>query len=104
MHVVFWLLNRQLNVDHGTVSVPTQLSSRNITHIPDNVNVTNETSLHSNVTYVEEDEELESIPKSYDNMINNVQNTLDLKLKSQKRKLENLFCHSHILAFLQARK
>lgn len=36
----------------------TNTSSRNITHIPDNVNVTNETSLHSNVTNVEEDEEL----------------------------------------------
>lgn len=60
-------------------SARTNTSSRNRTHIPDNVNVTNETSLHSNVSNVEQDEELESIPKSWDNMINNVQNILDIE-------------------------
>lgn len=65
----------------------TNTSSRNITHIPDNVNVTNETFLHSNVTNVEEDEELKSIPKSWDNMINNVQNILDIKAQKPKEEV-----------------
>lgn len=60
MHAVFWVLNRQLNVAHGRVSVQTHVLET--VHISQTVNVTNETSLHSNVNNVEEDEELESIP------------------------------------------
>lgn len=43
-------LGTELPVKHHTLqSEHINTSSRNIPHIPDNVNVTNETSLHSNV-------------------------------------------------------
>lgn len=88
MHAVFWVLNRQLNAAHGRVSEQTQVpETLHIFHL----NVTNETSLHSKVANVEEDEEFEQIPKSWDNMISNVQNILDIEVQKPKEEVRKSF-------------
>ena len=51
----------------------------NVPQLRDIVNVTVKPPLHSNVT--EEDEELESVPKSWENMIHNVQNILGIEVQ-----------------------
>lgn len=75
MFVLFWIQNHQINVWQSELTCS---SSKNVPHIPDNV-VTNETSLHSKV---EEDDEMESLPKSWDNMINNDQNIIDTEAQN----------------------
>lgn len=47
--------------------------------------------MHSYVTNVEEDEELELIPKSWDNVVNNVQNILDIEAQKPKEEVRKSF-------------
>ena len=55
----------------------TSTSTRNVHHVPDSVNITVDTQQHGNVA--EDDEELESVPKSWDNMITSVKGILDIE-------------------------
>ena len=67
----------------------TSTSVRNVHHVPDSVNISVDTPQHANA--MEDDEELESVPKSWDNMIHSVRNILGIEAQEPQETARKSF-------------